>query len=74
MKNSTRQIRLRRKKQKHIKDADPVTDFEHKVIILECTTCGYQLRIKNHNQFLKYRSLHEQQSGHTGTLLYEDRK
>lgn len=48
--------------------------FWYKVFILECTTCDYRLRIKNPNQFLKYRTLHEQQSGHTGALLYEDPK
>ncbi|MGC1930350.1 MAG: hypothetical protein WA667_15355 [Candidatus Nitrosopolaris sp.] len=30
-------------------DEEYVIDFGDKVFILECTTCGYQIRIKNPN-------------------------
>ena len=47
---------------------------DSKVFVLQCTTCDYLIRIKNLTEALKYRTLHEDQSGHTGMLLSEEGK
>jgi hypothetical protein len=46
----------------------------NKVFILQCTTCDYLIRIKNPTDALIYRTLQEDQSGHTGMLLSEEGK
>jgi len=49
-------------------DEEEHLDFGRKMFTAKCTECDYQTKIKNPKQFLNYRALHQQQSGHTGMM------
>ena len=60
------------KEQKASWDEAQLIDFGDKMFNVKCTACNRQTRIKNPAQFLNYRALHQQQSGHTGMMLSEE--
>ena len=51
-----------------------LADFGAKMCIIKCTGCDYQTKIKNPVDFLNYRGLHQDRSGHTGMMLSEEQE
>jgi hypothetical protein len=61
------------KKWKVTWEEEKLPDFGDKMFIVQCTECDYKTKIKNPSDFLNYRALHYDKSGHTGMMLSEEK-